>query len=63
MQFLRKTLIEVALNDDSLEKTLETIQNAARTGSEGCIGDGKIFVLPVEDAIDIASGQRGPEAI
>ena len=61
VQFLRKTVIEIALGDDMVEKTLETIQNAARTGSEGCIGDGKIFVVPIEDAVDIGSGQRGPD--
>jgi len=43
-----------------VEKVVETISNAARTGR---IGDGKIFVIPVEDVIRIRTGERGPEAI
>jgi len=43
-----------------VEKVVETIANTARTGR---IGDGKIFIIPVEDAIRIRTGERGPEAI
>jgi len=60
---LRKVALEIAVNDDFLERTLETIENVARTGPEGTIGDGKIFVLPAEEAIDIAGDRRGPEAV
>lgn len=60
---LRKVALEITVNDDFLERTLETITSVARTGPEGTIGDGKIFVLPTEEAIDIAGGRRGPEAV
>src|ERR1044072_7610845 len=42
---------------------VNTIMEAARTGPEGRIGDGKIFILPLEDCIRIRTGERGPEAI
>lgn len=60
---LRKVALEIAVNDDFLERTVETIASVARTGSEGTIGDGKIFVMPTEETIDIAAGRRGPEAV
>ena len=46
--------------DDMVEKTIEAILGAAQTGR---IGDGKIFVLPIEDVIRIRTGERGPNAI
>ncbi len=60
---LRKVALEITVNEDFLERTLETITSVARIGPEGTIGDGKIFVLPAEEAIDIAGGRRGPEAV
>jgi len=60
---LRKIALEVVVNDDFLERTVETIVNVARTGPEGTIGDGKIFVLPAEEAIQIDDGSRGPGAV
>ncbi len=60
---LRKTALEIAVNDDFLERTLDTIVEIARTGPEGNIGDGKIFVLPMEDAWQIGGVTHGPEAI
>jgi len=60
---LRKIALEIVVNDAFLERTLETIMNVARTGPEGTIGDGKIFVLPAEDAIQIDSGAQGPGAV
>lgn len=60
---LRKITLEIAVNDDFLEKTLETIAQVARTGTEGEIGDGKVFVLPVDDAIQIDGAIRGKQAI
>jgi nitrogen regulatory protein P-II 1 len=62
-ELLRKVMLEIAVNDDFLERTLECITDVARTGPEGSIGDGKIFVLPMEDAIQIGGTVRGPEAI
>jgi nitrogen regulatory protein P-II 1 len=60
VDFLPKVKIEVVLPDDLVEKAVDAIQLAARTGR---IGDGKIFVTPVEDAIRIRTGERGGEAI
>jgi nitrogen regulatory protein P-II 1 len=60
---LRKVALEIAVNDDFLERTVETITSVARTGTEGTIGDGKIFVMPAVEAIDIAGDRRGPEAV
>ena len=61
--FLRKVTLEIAVNDDFLERTIETIESVARTGSEGNIGDGKIFVLPVDNVIQLGGDSRGPEAV
>jgi len=60
---LRKVQIEIAVNDDSVEQTIECLQQTARTSSEGTIGDGKIFVLPIDEAVQISNAQRGPGAI
>jgi len=60
---LRKVALEIVVNDDFLERTLETLTEVARTGAEGNIGDGKIFVMPVEESIDIVGGGHGPEAV
>ena len=60
---LRKVVLEITVNDDFLERTLDTLINAARTGPEGTIGDGKIFVLPADQTIQIADGSRGPGAV
>ena len=60
---LRKVALEIVVNDDFLERTIETVANAARTGPEGNIGDGKIFVLPADEAIQISDGSRGPGAV
>ena len=55
--------MEIIVNDDFLERTVETIINVARTGPEGTIGDGKIFVVPAEKAIQIDDGIQGPGAV
>lgn len=60
VQFLPKVKIEAVVDDDVVEKALQAIQKAAKTGQ---IGDGKIFVLPVENAIRIRTGESGAEAI
>jgi len=62
-RLLRKVAIEIIVNDDFLERTVDTIMNVAITGPEGNIGDGKIFVLPVDDAIQISDSRRGKEAV
>ena len=60
VDFLPKVKIEVVVADAMVEKTVEAIVAAAQTGR---IGDGKIFVLPIEDAIRIRTGERGDNAI
>lgn len=60
---LRKIALEIVVNDDFLDRTIETIERVARTGPEGEIGDGKIFVLPVAEAIEIGRKIRGAEAV
>ena len=60
---LRKVALEIAVNDDFLERTLDIIIDVARTGPEGNIGDGKIFVLPVADVWQIGGAGHGPEAV
>lgn len=60
---LRKISLEIVVNEDFLEPTLETLMSAARTGVEGTIGDGKIFVLPCDQAIQISEPLRGPGAV
>ena len=60
---LRKIVLEIAVNDDFLEKTIEIISKFAKTGPEGNIGDGKIFVLPLEETIQIGPEKRGRSAV
>lgn len=62
-RLLRKIALEIAVNDDFLERTVETIENVARTGPEGNIGDGKILILTMDDAYQIGGTARGPEGI
>jgi nitrogen regulatory protein P-II 1 len=60
---LRKVALEIVVNDDFLDRTIDVLSNVARTSPEGTIGDGKIFVLPVEEAIQIGEPVRGPGAV
>lgn len=60
VDFLPKVKIEVVLEDSQVEPAIEAIQQAARTDR---IGDGKIFVTTVEEAVRIRTGERGNEAI
>jgi nitrogen regulatory protein P-II 1 len=60
---LRKVVIEVVVNDDFVDRTIDTILSAARSGEDGAIGDGKVFVMPSLEAIQIDNGLRGPEAV
>ncbi|MBA61259.1 MAG: transcriptional regulator [Planctomycetaceae bacterium] len=62
-QLLRKISLEIAVNDDFVQRTIDTICQAAKTGAEGNIGDGKIFVMPMYDVIDLSADVRGPEAV
>jgi nitrogen regulatory protein P-II 1 len=60
VDFIPKIKIEVVVPDNIVEKVVEAIVNAARTGR---IGDGKVFIIPVEDAVRIRTGERGENAI
>ena len=60
VDFLPKVKIEVVCEDDVVERAVEAIINAARTGR---IGDGKIFISTVEEVIRIRTGERGEDAI
>src|SRR3954447_10997944 len=57
-QLLRKIALEILVNDDFLDRTVDAIASVARTGKEGEIGDGKIFVLPAFEAISLAGAMR-----
>jgi nitrogen regulatory protein P-II 2 len=60
VDFLPKIKIEVAIGDELVDRAIETIQRAARTGK---IGDGKIFVLDLEQAVRIRTGETGTNAL
>ena len=60
VDFLPKVKIEIVLEYNQVELAIEAIQEAARTGR---IGDGKIFVSTIDEAIRIRTGERGPEAV
>ena len=60
VDFLPKVKIEVVVNEDLVERCIEAITNAARTGK---IGDGKIFVTTVERVVRIRTGEEGPDAV
>jgi nitrogen regulatory protein P-II 1 len=63
VKLIPKLKLEIAVNEPFVEATVEAIVHAARTGETGSIGDGKIFVLPLEDCVRIRTGERGGEAI
>jgi nitrogen regulatory protein P-II 1 len=63
VNLLRKVQLQIAVNEDFVEPTIEAIIKGGRSGATGEIGDGKIFVLPLEDCIRIRTGERGAEAI
>jgi nitrogen regulatory protein P-II 1 len=60
VDFIPKIKLEIAVADEMVAKVVETIENTAKTGR---IGDGKIFILPMEEAIRIRTGEKGGEAI
>ncbi len=60
VDFLAKTKIELIVNDDEVENCVSLITQAAKTGK---IGDGKIFVMPVDEVIRIRTGESGSEAV
>lgn len=60
---LRKVVLEIVVNDDFVDRTVEMIERVARSGPEGNIGDGKVFQLPVIESVRIDDGIRGQEAV
>ncbi len=62
-RLLRKVALEVVVNDDFLDRAVDQISNVARTGSTGFVGDGKIFVMPVADVVQLNDSARGPSSV
>jgi len=60
---LRKVQLEIAVNDTFVEATVDAIIKGARSGETGEIGDGKIFILPLEECVRIRTGEKGNKAI
>lgn len=60
VDFLPKVKLELVVEDEMLDRAVEAILKAAHTGR---IGDGKIFIVPIDDAIRVRTGERGGEAI
>ena len=60
VDFLAKIKIELIVNDDDVEKAIELISSSAKTGK---IGDGKIFVIPIDEVVRIRTGETGEEAV
>lgn len=60
INLLRKVQLQIAVNDEFVDPTINAILKGGRTGE---VGDGKIFVLPMEDCLRIRTGERGPDAI
>ncbi len=60
---LRKVRLEIAVNDNYVEPTIKAIVKGARTGQTGETGDGKIFIVPLEQCIRIRTGEQGTGAI
>ncbi len=63
VNLVRKVQLMIAVNDNFLQPTIDAIIKGGRTGTAGEVGDGKVFVLPLEDCIRIRTGERGREAI
>jgi nitrogen regulatory protein P-II 1 len=63
VNLLRKVQLQIAVNEEFVEPTIAAIVKGGRSGPAGEIGDGKIFILPLEDCIRIRTGERGSEAI
>ena len=60
MQYIPKVKLEIAVDDEAADRVVEAVGNAARTGR---IGDGKVFVLPLEGAMRVRTGEMGSDAL
>lgn len=63
VELLPKVKLEIAVNEPFVEPAIDAIVNASRSGDTGAIGDGKIFVLELDDCVRIRTGERGSTAI
>ena len=63
VNLLRKVQLQIAVNEQFVRPTIDAILEGGRSGKDGEIGDGKIFVLPMDDCIRIRTGETGSEAI
>ncbi len=63
VHLLRKVQLQIAVNEEFVEPAVNAIVKGGRSGPQGEIGDGKIFVLPLEECVRIRTGERGSEAI
>jgi nitrogen regulatory protein P-II 1 len=63
VNLLRKVQLQIAVNEEFVQPTINAVIKGGRSGEKGEIGDGKIFILPLEDCIRIRTGERGREAI
>ncbi len=63
VNLVRKVQLMIAVNDTFLQPTIDAIIKGGRSGATGEVGDGKVFVVPLEDCIRIRTGERGGEAI
>lgn len=63
IHLLRKLQLQIAVNEEFVEPTVQAILRGAKTEQDGRIGDGKIFVVPLDQCVRIRTAERGPEAI
>ena len=63
VSLLRKVQLQIAVNDQFVEPTVDAIIKGGRSGEKGEIGDGKVFVLSVDETYEIGRGIHGPEAV
>ena len=63
VNLLRKVQLQIAVNEDFVEPTIAAIVKGGRSGDHGAIGDGKIFVLPLDECVRIRTGERGRDGV
>ncbi|MGN6370339.1 MAG: P-II family nitrogen regulator [Phycisphaerae bacterium] len=63
VNLIRKVRLDIAVNDNFVQPTINAVIKGARSGATGAVGDGKVFVLPLERVIRVSDGQEGSEAI
>lgn len=63
VNLLRKVQLQIAVNEEFVQPTVDAVIKGARTGDKGEIGDGKIFILPIDEVIRIRTGETGEDAI